>query len=79
MIPTADPVELLRRNHLLSYARKRVDETVLKPLLSGEITDPIGAEETLEKLHNHFRTHGIAIGRLRVEAGVVMVDIRPMT
>ena len=62
------------RNHLLTYARKRVEDAVLAPLRADTSTLD-AAEQVLDALRNHFRALGIGIGPLFVRDGQFIVDI----
>ncbi len=63
------------RNTLLTYARRRVDETVLKPLHAEGAHDSFIVSETLDRLREHFYKHHIQLGFLTVQDGQASVDI----
>lgn len=65
------------RNHLLDYARKRVEEAVLGPLRADTTTLDV-AEEVLQALRVHFRRLWIALDQLRVQDGTFVVGIMEM-
>lgn len=62
------------RNTLLTYARRRVDEIVLKPL-HADGTTPDAAEAALCTLRQHFRGLWIEFGPLVVQDGAATVEI----
>lgn len=65
------------RNHLLAYARKRVEEAVLAPLRADTTTLDV-AEDALQSLRVHFRGLWIALDQLRVQDGTFVVGIMEM-
>lgn len=66
------------RNTLLTYARRRVDETVLAPLHAEGAHDSFVISETLERLRQHFRGLWIELGPLVVQDGAATVEIGEM-
>jgi hypothetical protein len=69
-----DVAERIRRNHLLAYVRRRVEEAVLVPLRT-DTTTLDAAEQVLSAQRNHFRGLGIGVGPLFVRDGQFIVDI----
>jgi hypothetical protein len=71
-----DPLEIVRRNHLLNYARRRVDDAVIKPMM--EENEKLGAAWlTLDRLREHFKGLGIAIGHITIVQNSVLVTVEP--
>jgi hypothetical protein len=74
------PLDLVDRNTLLKYARRRIEEGVIGPLKMDTADDAtlLKAEKIIDGLRAHFRGLHIDIGPLRAENGEIIVDVKPM-